>query len=82
MREYTWWNWDVWGNKNEGWEFNDRSCSGVKYSLTGNETDEEIVRIVGGNPQEIEVEVSWDQNVIVFVRKSDGKPLGELEREN
>lgn len=79
MRTYVWYSWDVLGNEQEGWEFNDRRCSGTTYDLTGEETDEELVILLGGKPGEIEVDDDSDPYFsIVFVRIKDGKPLGEL----
>lgn len=79
MRTYVWYSWDVWGDEYGDWEFNDRSCSGVTYDLTGEETNEELVILLGGKPEEIEIDDNCDPDFsIVFVRVEDGKPLGEL----
>lgn len=78
MRTYVWYSWEVL-NTGYGWEFNDRRCSGTTYELSGNESDEELVALLGGNPDEIKVDDDCDPEFsIVFYRIKDGKPLGEL----
>lgn len=82
MRTYVWYSWDMLGSEQEGWEFNDRSCSGATYELSGDESNEELVALLGGSPEEIEVDDNCDPDFsIVFVRIEDGKPLGELVAE-
>lgn len=79
MRTYVWYSWEMLGNETEGWDFNNRFCSGTTYELSGNESDEELVVLLGGKPGEIEVDGNCDPDFsIVFVRIKDGKPLGEL----
>ena len=79
MRTYVWYSWDVLGNEIEGWDFNDRRCSGTTYELSGKESDEELVSLLGGSPEEIEVDENSDPEFsIVFQRIEDGRPLGEL----
>lgn len=79
MRTYVWYTWEMWGNEVDGWDFNNRYCSGATYELSGDETDEELVVLLGGKPEEIEVDGNSDPEFsIVFQRVKDGKPLGEL----
>lgn len=78
MRTYVWYSYEMLGNEQEGWEFNDRRCSGTTYELSGDESDEELVVLLGGKPGEIEVDDCDPDFSIVFQRVKDGKPLGEL----
>lgn len=79
MRTYVWYSWEMWGNELDGWDFNNRFCSGTTYNLSGEETDDELVTLLGGKPGEIEVDGNSDPEFsIVFQQVKDGKPLGEL----
>lgn len=79
MRTYVWYSWDMLGDEFGGWEFNDRRCSNTTYELSGDESDEELVVLLGGSPDEIEVDGNSDPEFsIVFQQIKDGKPLGEL----
>lgn len=79
MRTYVWYSWEMLGNEQEGWDFNNRFCSGTTYELSGDESDEELVVLLGGNSEEIEVDGNSDPEFsIVFRRLEDDKPLGEL----
>ena len=79
MRTYVWYTWEMWGTELDGWDFNNRFCSGTTYDLSGEETDDELVTFLGGKPGEIAVDDNCDPEFsIVFYRIKDGKPLGEL----
>jgi hypothetical protein len=41
-RKYKLINYDVWGNKNDGWEVNDAHFTGIEIELSENFTDKEL----------------------------------------
>lgn len=79
MRTYVWWDYDVLGNEQDGYEVNDRSCSGCACDLRGDESDEEIILACELDPNLYEVDENSDPDFsIEVVRRKDGKPLGQL----
>jgi len=74
---------DVWGNREDGWEVNDRQQVGAAtiYAFTdGNEDDkilESVRKLYGFDVKEIEIFENSDEHVIMFQNKETKKPLGE-----
>lgn len=79
MRTYVWWTYDVWESE-DGYEVNDRFCSGCACDLRGDETDEEIILACELDPTEYEIDwnCSDPDYSIEVIREKDGKPLGQL----
>jgi hypothetical protein len=89
----TWecWNYDVWGNKQEGYTVNDRSCFNRNLELTlpvivyndktphkfsgASISDYKIKQIFGVS---CKIEVSGDDITYYIERASDGYPIGEM----
>jgi hypothetical protein len=89
----TWelWSYDVWGNEDDGYEVNDRSCFDRAYELELNvevnnpgtpheflsayPTDEQIVEAFFTKP--IAIELDGD-DLMIYINGEDGYPWGEM----
>lgn len=85
------WSYDVWGNAQDGYEVNDRSCFDRAYPIrakvkvynvgTPNEfsqaevTDYQLGKLFGTRAK---LSTEGDDTVIYVTRESDGYPIGEL----
>jgi hypothetical protein len=89
----TWelWRYDVWGNKKDGYEVNDRNCFNRDYPIklkievnnlgsqheffSAYPSDYQIKKAFGVN---CKIDTSGDDTSIYIERASDGYPLGEM----
>jgi hypothetical protein len=89
----TWelWSYDVWGNEDDGYEVNDRSCFDRAYELditievnnpgtplefeSAYPTDEQIIEAFFNNPIAIETE---GDDTTIYINGTDGYPYGEM----
>jgi len=94
MIETTWevWTYDVWGNAEDGYEVNDRSCMDRNYPMTievtvnNKGTDREFVSAYPTNAQirkalnltGIALDLDGDDMTIYVNRERDDYPIGEL----
>jgi len=81
----TVWTYDVWGNKRDGFEVNNRYKQGT-YTLTSRtmNSDKALIRFakrtLGIKPR-VRVELDGDDRTVYVNHKSSGYPLGEIELE-
>ncbi len=91
----TWevWTYDVWGNEEEGFEVNDRSCIDRNLELildievnnpgtpqeflSANPTNQQIREALGVKPR-IKLELDGDDTYIYVNAEKNGFPLGEM----
>lgn len=85
-RKWKVWNYDVWGNEQDGWDVNDRISIG-KIELSDFEENDEtafnkamVREDMNVRWKDIDTSIS-SEDVIYFRRERDGMPLGELTRE-
>ena len=81
----TAWSYDVWGNKRDGYEVNDRSKIGT-FTLSPRtlKSDKAFVRWVKrtlGIKPRVRVTLDGDDKTIYVEHKSSGYPLGEIDIE-
>lgn len=77
---YEYWLYDVWGNAEEGYEVNDRSCEDRNVAFRCKDgyapTMRQLAKFLGCKPSEIEREGDGDN---IYVNEyADGKPLCEF----
>ena len=77
---YEYWLYDVWGNSEEGYEVNDRSCEDRKVPFRCKDGDSptlrQIANRIGCKPSEITID--GDDTSIYVNESEDGKPLCEF----
>ena len=84
---WTIWEYDVWGNAEDGYDVNNRMRSG-KITLTEGELNDKFLfdaamKRNGMNVRwkDIDQNAGDQEDAIYFVRESDGMPLGEITRD-
>ena len=84
MREWRFWAYDVWGNKREWYEVNDRFEIDKVYiddSIIENKKKlSSLIRKIYGL-KKIQLSFDGDDNVIFIEAMRDGYPIGEMEVE-
>jgi hypothetical protein len=76
------WEYDVWGNENDGYEVNDRSCTARKQAIMKKAWDSEKEMIELSRrfffiDDDAEIELSGDDFTIYV--DADNKPVGEFQ---
>jgi len=80
MKTTVWelWEYDVWGNEEDGWTVNDRSCIDRAYTIRSrgdSPSDYQIRKAFGLG---CKVDIDGDDTIIYVDRERDGLPIGEM----
>jgi len=80
MKTSVWevWEYDVWGNEEEGWIVNDRYCIDRAYTIKSRgdfPSDYQIRKAFGVG---CKVDIDGDDTIIYVDRARDGLPIGEM----
>ena len=83
MQKWRWVSYDLWSDGEGGFTVNDSWKTDTFYEIPEGASDEEILKIVGCDDGEYEVDDSADfgDNVVEFRDTKTGSPAGRIERE-
>jgi hypothetical protein len=85
--KFNWVEYDVWGNRRDGFEVNDAWTTSVHVLIPADLTDTQVLRalkqagVILKGKQSRSFEISGDDTTIYLTHAKSGYPLGELRRE-
>lgn len=83
MAHWEVWSYDVWGNRDDGYEVNHRHCINRRFEASDNPTDDEIRQAFDFSP-EVPFDTDGDDQYLEVTLAKDfedydvGYPLGEM----